>query len=63
MAIIVPLEGSKVATTREAVKENIEDIKESASQVGSELRSTFGKKEGEPENVEGIHYRRRTFLG
>jgi len=63
MAIIVPLEGSKVATPREAVKENIEDMKASASQVGGEIRSTFERKEGEPEDVEGIHYRRRTFLG
>jgi phage shock protein PspC (stress-responsive transcriptional regulator) len=63
MAIIVPLEGSKVATPREVLKENIEDIKESASQVGGELRSTFGKKEGEAEDVYGIHHRRRTFLG
>ena len=58
MAIIVPLEGSKV-TPREAVKENIEDIKASAS----ETRSTFERKEGEAVDVDGIHQRRRTFLG
>jgi phage shock protein C len=63
MAIIVPLEGSKVVTPREAVKENIEDIKESASKVGGEIRSTFERKQGEPEDVEGIQYRRRTFVG
>jgi len=59
MAIIVPLEGSKVATPRETVKENIEDIKASAG----EIRSTFERKEGEAVDVDGIHQRRRTFLG
>jgi phage shock protein C len=59
LAIIVPLEGSKVTTPREAVKENIEDIKASAS----EIRSTFERKEGESMGVVSIHHRRRTFLG
>ena len=63
MAIIVPLEGSKVATPRESIKENIEDIKESASKVGGEIRSTFESKKGEPENIEAVQYRRRTFVG
>ena len=63
MAIIVPREGSKVATPREAVKENIEDMKASASQVGSEIRSTFERKESEAGDVDRIHQRRRTFLG
>ena len=59
MAIIVPLEGSKVATPREAVKENIEDIKASAS----EIRSTFEREEGEPVDVDRVHHRRSAFLG
>ena len=63
MAIIVPLEGSKVATPREAVKENIEEMKASASQAGNELRSTFERKEPGAEDVDRIQYRRRTFLG
>jgi phage shock protein C len=63
MAIIVPLEGSKVATPQEAVKENIEDMKSSASQVGSEIRSAFERKEGEPPDVARLHHGRRTFLG
>ncbi len=59
MAIIVPPEGSKVATPREAIKENIEDIKASAS----EIRSTFERKEGESTDVASFHHGRRTFLG
>lgn len=63
MAIIVPLEGSSVATPREAVKENLEDIKASASELGSEIRSTFGKKESEGKHVDETGDRRRTLLG
>ncbi len=63
IAIIVPLEGSSVATPREAVKENIEDIKASASELGNEIRSTFRKKEGESKQVDDVSDRRRTLLG
>jgi len=59
MAIVVPLEGSKVATPRETVKENIEDIKASAG----EIRSTFERKEGESMDMGRIRHRRSTFLG
>jgi phage shock protein C len=59
MAIVVPLEGSKATTPREAVKENVEDIKASAS----EIRSTFERKEGESTDVASFHHGRRTFLG
>jgi phage shock protein C len=59
MAIVVPLEGSKVATPREAVKENIEDIKASAG----EIRSTFERKEGKSEGETDLRRRRSIFLG
>jgi phage shock protein C len=59
LAVIVPLEGSKVTTPREAVKENIEDIKASAS----EIRSTFEGKDEESTDVVSRHHGRRTFLG
>jgi phage shock protein C len=58
MAIVVPLEGSKAATPREAVKENIEDIKASAG----ELRSTFEGKEAETDDEIGLRRRRSIFL-
>jgi len=63
MAIIVPLEGSKVTTAREAVKENIEEIKTSATELGSEMRSTFAKKESEAKDMEEVRNRRRMLLG
>lgn len=38
MAIVVPLEGSKVTTPREVVEENVEEMKEVASELGREVR-------------------------
>lgn len=37
MAIVVPLEGSKVTTPREVVEENVEEMKEVASELGREV--------------------------
>ena len=61
MTIVVPLAGSKVATSKEVIKENVEEIKETASDLGQEIRSTFEKTDGE-ESSDKIH-RRRNMLG
>lgn len=47
LAIVVPLEGSKSATPKEVVRENVEEMKESAQEFGKEVRAAFtdeGKK-------------------
>ena len=61
MAIVVPLEGSKVATSKEVIKENVEEIKETAGQIGNEIRSTFEK--ADEEDTSGKIRRRRNLLG
>ncbi len=63
MAIVVPLEGSKVATAKETMKENVEDMKETASELGREVRSTFVEEEVKSEAVDKVHHRRRNILG
>ena len=63
LAIVVPLEGSKVTTPKEAVKENIEDIKATAEDLGREIRSTFAEVEGETQGLNRSSRRRRSFLG
>ena len=63
MAIVVPLEGSKVAAPKEAVKENVEEIKETATELGQELRSTFAGEENKTEEESKIHQRRRSLFG
>ncbi|MDP2917754.1 MAG: PspC domain-containing protein [Dehalococcoidia bacterium] len=41
MAIIVPLEGSRAATPHDTIKENVEEMKVSAEELGREIKSTF----------------------
>ena len=62
MAIVVPQEGSKVATPKEAVEENIEDLKETAGKLGREIRSTLTEEKVESEAVDKVR-RRRGIVG
>ena len=63
MAIVVPLTGSKVTEPKEAIKENVEEIKETATELGHEIRSTFTGEETKPEEESKIHQRRRSLFG
>ena len=63
MAIVVPLEGSKAAEPKDTVKENVEEMKETASELGRELRSTLAGEEGESEEVAKVRHRRRNLFG
>lgn len=62
MAIVVPREGSKVATPKEAMEENIEDLKETAGKLGREIRSTLTEEKVESEAVDKVR-RRRGIVG
>ncbi len=63
MAIVVPLEGSKVTTPKEVVEENVEEMKKTASELGREVRSTLEGEEGESEEVAKVRHHRRNILG
>jgi phage shock protein C len=41
MAIIMPLEGSTAATTEENIRENVDDIKNTTTNMGQGIRTTF----------------------
>ncbi len=43
MAIVVPQEGSKSTEPGETIKENVEEMKETASELGREISSTFAE--------------------
>ena len=62
MAIVVSREGSKVATPKEAVEENVEDLKETAGKLGREIRSALTEEEVESEAVDKVR-RRRGIVG
>jgi phage shock protein C len=63
MGIVVPLESSQVSEPKDVIKENVEEYKQTASQLGDEIRSTFGKKEGAPEETAKDRHRGRNILG
>lgn len=62
LAIVVPLEESKAKDTRETVKENIEEIKATASELGRELRTDFKQEESKKEEID-MHHHRHYWLG
>lgn len=63
MAIVVPLEGTRATEPREVVKENVAEMKESATQMGRDIQSTFSRKEGAPEPAESYRRRNLNLLG
>jgi phage shock protein PspC (stress-responsive transcriptional regulator) len=63
MAFIVPLEESKKTTPQGVVEENVEDIKETTTKLGYEIRDAFAGKGKESEEPVKIQVRRRNALG
>jgi len=62
LAIVIPLENSKSAEPRDTIKENVEEIKETTSELGREIRSTLTGKTDAEEETE-IRHRRRNIFG
>ncbi len=63
MAIIVPLEGSKSAPPKDAIKENVEEIKETATNLGHEIRSAFATDEDKPDAENKTRHHGRNVIG
>ena len=63
LAIVVPLEGSKATEPKDAIKENVAEIKQTATELGQEIRATFAGEETKPEEVTEVSRRRRNFFG
>lgn len=63
LAIVVPLENSKATEPKDTIKENVEEIKETATELGRELRSTLAGEEGESGEAAKVRHRRRNTLG
>ena len=63
LAIVVPLESSKATTPEEAVRENVEDIKKTAEELGREIRSTLSEGKDESEEMAKVRRSRLNILG
>lgn len=62
MAIVVPLEETRATQPGDVVRENVEEMKETASQMGRELRSAFGEQKERPRE-QTLQQRRHTAFG
>ena len=63
LAIVVPLESSKVTTPKEVVQENVAEMKGTATELGREIRSTLEGEKGESEEETKARHRRLNILG
>jgi len=62
LALVVPLEGSKTSEPTEAIKENVEDIKETATQLGRDIQATVAKEKAATEETARFRSRRLNWL-
>ncbi|MBL7164998.1 MAG: PspC domain-containing protein [Dehalococcoidales bacterium] len=63
LAIVVPLEGSAAAEPKDTIKENVDDIRETASEIGRDIQSTYAKDRVEAEEETTLRSRRFNWLG
>lgn len=63
LAIVTPLESSQVTEPKDVIKENVEEMKETASQIGQEIRTAFARGEGRSEETSRTQHRSRNVLG
>ncbi|HEY91436.1 MAG TPA: PspC domain-containing protein [Dehalococcoidia bacterium] len=63
MAIVIPLEGSSAAEPKDTIRENVEDIKETASEIGRDIQSTVAKDRVGAEEESMLRSRRLNWLG
>jgi len=61
LAIVVPVESSQASEPRETIKENVQEMKETAQSLGKEIHATLSGKEQEKES--DSHNRTITIVG
>src|SRR3972149_730789 len=63
LAIITPLESSVVTEPKDVIKENVEEMKATASQIGQEIRSAFAREGEASADTARSQHRSRNVLG
>lgn len=63
LAVVVPLESSEVTEPKDVIRENVEEMRETATQLGQEIRSTFAREEDTSEERAKARHRNRNVLG
>ena len=63
LALVLPLEESKMNEPKDTIRENVEEMKETAGELGREIRATLEGEESESDEMSRTRRRRRTALG
>jgi phage shock protein PspC (stress-responsive transcriptional regulator) len=63
LAIVVPLESSTSTTPKETVRENVAEMKQTATEMGREIQATFTGEKGETEEAAKARHRPLNILG
>ncbi len=63
LAIVVPLEGSTAKQPEETVRENVQEMKQSAAEIGKEIQSTFNKEATKESSAADSYHRSVSILG
>jgi phage shock protein PspC (stress-responsive transcriptional regulator) len=63
LALVLPVEGAGSAEPKDTVRENVEDMKVTAGELGRELRATLEGEEAESDDLAKTRRNRRYALG
>lgn len=63
LAIVIPAESSKAATPKEALRENVTELKELTSELGQEIRSSLAGEKKDEEETAKVRRRQLNILG
>lgn len=56
LAIVTPMESSQTSEPRETIKQNVQEMKETAESIGEDIRTTFDKKSDTSKEPEKVPY-------
>ena len=63
LAIVVPLESSSANQPKETIRENVQEMKETATAIGKEFQSTLSKEEAASNKATDSYHRSISVLG
>jgi phage shock protein PspC (stress-responsive transcriptional regulator) len=63
LAVVVPLESSATTQPKETIRENVQEMKETAIAIGKEFQSTFSKEDTAGSKSTGSYHRSISVLG
>ena len=63
LSLVVPLENTQTTEPKDTIKENVQEIKETAEAIGKDLQSTFSTKERNKDSSENNRPRSGLVIG